>query len=237
MVPIYSDKRSLLIYYGHDNLEDLLGYRRVVLQSAYYSPEQLATLRAAGTQTLAYLSLGEDTGPAALWQRPEKNQNWGGHYVNVAHPDWRRHVLQKATSCLTQGFDGFFLDTLDTVDLFPEDRLPMLNLIAKLRELYPRAVLLANRGFSLLPKLTTVVDGLVFEAFSSTWQTSAGDYRALDPAALFYNAKLVSKLRQTGIALYALDYAESAGLIKFARERAGSHGLISLISNRELTRL
>jgi polysaccharide biosynthesis protein PelA len=44
-------------------------------------------------------------------------------------------------------------------------------------------------------------------------------------------------LEGQGIDLYALDYADTPALEAFARDRARSHGLVSLLSNRDLTRL
>jgi polysaccharide biosynthesis protein PelA len=234
-------KRPLAVFYGSGELDALQGFRRVVLQPLHYSDDALAALRAAGTAPLAYLSLGEDvvgedTGAAAPWRRPERNTAWYGHYVRAAHPDWLAHLRKRAEALVARGFAGFLLDTLDTVDLFPEDRSAYLELVAALRQVTPTGYLLANRGFSLLPELSEYLDGLLFEAFSSTWSTDGGT-GALAPADLMLNTERVNALEGRGLDLYALDYADTPALEAFARDRARSHGLASLIGNRELTRL
>lgn len=235
-----SSKRSLAIFYGSGELEALARFERVALQAAHYSGEAVRALKAAGTTPLAYLSFGEDTGEsagdAAPWRRPERNPQWHGHYVRAAHPEWAAELWRQAEGLLARGFGGFLLDTFDTVDLFPEDRDAYLALVAGLRRRAPTGYLLANRGFSLLPELVEHVDGLLFEAFSSTWQPEGGT-RALAPGDLLLNTERVSEAEAHGLDLYALDYADTPALKAFARDRARTHGLVSLISDRDLTRL
>ena len=233
-------KRPLAVFYGRGELAALKGFQRVALQAAHYTDEAVGALKAAGTSPLAYLSLGEDasadTGELVPWRRLERNPDWHGHYVKAAHPGWAAQLLGQAEALLARGFEGFLLDTLDTVDLFPEDRDAYLALVAALRRRAPQGYLLVNRGFSLLPELAGQVDGVLFEAFSSTWRRGGGT-RALPPRDLLLNTERAATLETLGLALYALDYADTPALEAFARDRARSHGLVSLISNRELTRL
>lgn len=230
-----STSSRLALYYGFGELEVLRRFERVVLQPTHYSDAELAHL-AQTTVPLAYLSLGEDTGAAAPWQRHERNPDWHGHYVEASHPEWYAYVQQQADTLLRRGFGGFLLDTLDSVDLFPDDRDAYLRLVAGVREVAPEGYLLANRGFSLLPELARHVDGLLFEAFSSTWIPDGGT-SALAPGDLLINTERVTQLEPLKLDLYALDYADTAALAAFARNRAASHRLTSLISNRDLTRL
>ena len=111
----------------------------------------------------------------------------------------------------------------------------MLELVARLRKLARGRYVLANRGFSLLPELAELVDGFLFEAFSSTWRGKR--YAALPPRDLLHNVLTAHRLQATGRDLYSLDYALTPQLVAFARERALQHGFTPLISNRDLTRL
>jgi hypothetical protein len=239
MASTSSDARSapaeLAIYYGPGRLPELQRFGRVVLQPDHFTARQLTQLKASGTQPLAYLSLGEDTGPAAPWHRPQTNPVWGGHYVIVSHPHWQDGILRVAAGHLERGFSGLFLDTLDTSALFPEDRAALLTLIRNLRSLLQERYLLANRGFGLLPELASLVDGCVFESFSATW--SGSGYRALTSSELQGNLELAYALQDSNLDLYALDYADTAELAAFARARARTHGFTPVIGNRNLTRL
>lgn len=215
-------------------LDRLALHRRAVLQRLHYSSAELGELTSAGTCALSYLALSEDRGPAAPWHRPERNPWWGGHYVDVGHAAWQDLTMKHAERSIERGFGGLFLDTLDTVSLFPEDREPLVGLVASLRALIGDRYLMANRGLALAAELAPLVDGFLFEAFSTTW---VGGYRALPQHELLANARVLQDLQRTGRDLYALDYATSPALTRFAQARAATHGLPSQVSNRDLTRL
>lgn len=234
-----SDGASFYIYYGFGQLESLRQYQQVVLQPAHYSSAGLAALKAGGTQPLAYLSLGEyfaESAEQPVWQRPARNEDWDTHYVQAGHPAWRKHVRAAASAYLAKGFEGLFLDTVEMVDVFPEDRPAMLNLIHSLRKAVGTRPLIVNRGFSLLPELSALVDAVLFEGFSTRW-TAANAYEALSPDDLEWTRQMVRRLHRAGLKVYALDYSASPELSNFARRRAATFGLEALISNRDLTEI
>jgi hypothetical protein len=228
-------RESLALYYGAGELNRIARYRRVVLQPDFYSPEELTSLRHRGVEPLAYLSLSEDHGPPAPWQRPDRNPDWGGAFVDVGHPDWVAHVVQQARSALDAGFSGLFLDTLNVELTYPEDLPHLLALIAAIREQAGTAYILANRGFGLLPQIAELVDGVLFESFSVRWTDNG--YAPWPPELLEQHAQIAERLLEFDLDLYALDYADSDGLAAFATRRARQFGLHSFISDRALSRL
>jgi hypothetical protein len=226
---------ALGFYYGAGRLDALAGYRRVVLQAEFYASEELAALTALGTEPLGYLSLSEDPGPPADWQRVERNPDWGGAFVHVGHPGWVEHVVGQAQEAMTRGFSGLFLDTLNVELTFPEDLPHLLALIAAVREEAQPGYLLANRGFGLLPQLTELVDGILFESFSVRW-TDRG-YEAWSPDVLEHHAQVAEDLLRFDLDLYALDYADTEGLADFSRRRARQFGMSCFVSDRALSRI
>ncbi len=225
----------LAFYYGQGKLKQLCRYRKVVLQPWAYTSAELAFLRVHQTQALAYLSLGEDQLTPSPWHRNARNLDWNTVYVDPAHPGWVSSRLEEAEKAIDQGFVGLFLDTLDTVTLFPQDRRTMLSLISQLRERLSGISIFANRGFTLLPDMVTLVDGVVLESFSTTW--TPWGYRLLPSYELEYNLSCLYRLQGSSLELYALDYADNLWLEGFARLRAMYYGLPTFVSNRQLTRL
>lgn len=225
----------IAFYYGAGHLDELCRYRRVVLQPQFYAPAQLAALSSRGTQPLAYLSMSEDPGPPAPWQRPEHNPDWGGAFVHVGHPGWVAHVLGQARAATAAGFAGLFLDTLNVELTFPEDLPYLLALVAAVREEVGSGYVLANRGFGLLPRLADYVDGVLFESFSARWVTDG--YAPWPADALEHHARIAEQLLRYDLDLYALDYADSPALADFARRRARQFGLQCFISDRALSRV
>ena len=229
-----SSKKPLVVYYGHGRLQALAGFRCAVLQVGHYSAADLAWLKRRGVTPLAYLSIGEDAGPSAPWQRPQSNAAWHTAYVQVGDPRWQQHLRKQADAALAKGFEGLFLDTLDTVDLFLSDRAAFLELVGALQAQLETRPLLVNRGFGLLPELASFVDGVVLEAFSTRWLPEGG-CAVLTPEELEWTSAQAAALHTLHIPAYALDYCHTRALAAFARRRARRHGLASLISNRDLT--
>jgi len=159
----------ICFYYGDGRLDELAAYPRVVLQPEFYTPAELAQLADKGVQTLGYLSLSEDQGPPAPWQRTERNPDWGGAFVHVGHPLWVEHVVGQARDALAAGFAGLFMDTLNVELTWPEDVPHLLTLVAAIRAESGSRYLLANRGFGMLPQLAELVAGVVVGSFSARW--------------------------------------------------------------------
>jgi UDP-glucose 4-epimerase/UDP-glucuronate decarboxylase len=229
------ERRPIALYYGDGQLDRLAEYRKVVLQPEFYSPEDLTHLRQCGVRPLAYLSLSEDQGPPGPWHRADRNPDWGGSFVHVDHPGWVTHVVDQARAALKAGFTGLFLDTLNVELTYPEDVAHVLSLIATLRREHDTAYLLANRGFGMLPELTELVDGVLFESFSVRW--SEDGCRPWPADVLENHAQIAERLAGFDLDLYALDYADSDGLAAFAVRRARQFGLQTFISDRTLARL
>jgi hypothetical protein len=239
------DHKPIAFYYGAGQLHQLVRYRRVVLQPDFYTPPELAYLTEQDVQSLAYLSLSEDQGPLAPWQRPDRNPDWGGAFVYVGHPGWVEHVIAKAHEALGRGFTGLFLDALNVELTHPEDVPHLLTLIGAIREEAKPGYLLANRGFGMLPRLAELVDGVLFESFSARWVDGSGapgqagqpGYEPWPPDVLEFHAQIAEQLLKLDLDLYALDYADSDGLANFARRRAHQFALHSFVSDRALSRL
>ena len=228
-----NDKAPIVFYYGTGRLASLRRYRRAVLQPEFYGPQELGLLRADGTEPLAYLSLSEDQGPPAPWQRPQRNPDWGGAFVHVGHPGWVEHILGQARAAIDGGFTGLFLDTLNVELTFPEDLPHLLRLVAAVRSAAGSGYVLANRGFGLLPDLAEHVDGILFESFSARW-TDDG-YGPWPAEILEGHAKVAEELPRYDLELFALDYADTPGLADFARRRAALFGMHCVVSDRALS--
>lgn len=230
-----NEKPPICFYYGNGRLTELAEYPRVVLQPDFYTRAELAFLAERGVQTLGYLSLSEDQGPPAGWQRSERNPDWGGSFVYVGHPQWVEHVVGQARAAMDLGFAGLFLDTLNVELTFPEDVPHLLTLVAAVRAEAAPGYLLANRGFGMLPRLAELVDGVVFESFSARW-TDEG-YASWPPDVLEFHAQIAEQLLRLQLDLYALDYADTPGLTEFAIRRAHQFGMQCVVSDRALSRV
>ena len=227
---------ALSVYYGPPtprSLRTLGGFDCAIVQTTLYSAKALEQLRLGGTRVLGYLSVGEDyphgdwaSIPGSAEYHCHFNPEWNSVSVDAAHPAWRSEVLRRAGAAL-QGADGLLLDTLDSAD-----PAATLSLIAELRLSQRGAVLIANRGIDLLPGLAQHVDGVLFEALSTTHSPRYARHKA---SGLEYTEKAVQILRGFDLEISALDYARTPALARFARQRAARLGLSTFVSDRELS--
>ncbi|MFC4454939.1 endo alpha-1,4 polygalactosaminidase [Deinococcus sonorensis] len=227
--------RSLWVYYGAGHEAQLRGHDLLIVQAPLYGPAGVGRLRSGGALVLGYLSVGEDHRPAGseVYHR-RVNPLWGSSLVEVAHPAWQQHVQQQARYALQEcGCDGLLLDTLDSGEPATTARL-----VQELRRTFPQALLLANRGFGLLERLRPSLNGVLFEAFSTTWENGCKAHTA---SGLHYTARELARVRQLGLPVLAIDYAppgqQHGPLASFARRRAEAYGLVGCVSTRSLDSL
>lgn len=207
------NRPPIAVFRGSGCIEALLGYRRAVLRPEMYSRAELTELEQGGTLPLAHLSLAEGT-------------------VRGEDAGWPQRVRSEAESALDSGFAGLFLDRLDVGPRRPE---VVLGLVAALREACGSRYLMANGGFALLPRLAELVDGVLFESF--TTRCLQGGYAPWPPDVLDEHGRVAERLLGYDLNLHALDYAEDDALASYAVGRARQFGMTCFVSDTTLTRL
>ena len=202
----------------------LTRFDRAVLQASHYTPLELSWLKRHGVVTLAFLDLSKDNPKARQQQR----------VLERSSPIGTQSISEQVRIALELGFEGLFLDMVEAHN--PLEKKQKLELLQEFRTLAGKRTILVNRGFSLMPELLDIVNGIVFEAFSTQWNHKQG-YALLPKRELAWSAAIATQLRYHQTPVYALDYADSIELKHFARRRAEHFGFTSLIANRELTQL
>ncbi len=149
---------------------------------AILEPDNLqpSSLKNPKIKTLGYISLGEINSSRSYWPKiqnssfiVEENPNWPGAYrVDIRSTDWQDLLIQQILpSILNQGFDGFFLDTVDTA-LYLQEKDPvkyshsqeaMVNFIKKIRASFPKALIVPNNGLEMLPEIGKNIDAILVE--------------------------------------------------------------------------
>ncbi len=219
-----STKSPLVLYYGKGNMSALTRFEKAILQPSHYTPLELGWLERHGVTTLAFIDMSKDNPKARQQNRVLQRSS------NVS----TLSITEQVKLAFELGFNGIFLDMVEVQT--PIEKQQKLELISQFRELAGNRTLLINRGFSLMPQLFDKVNGIVFEAFSTQWNSKQG-YALLPKRELAWSATIAMQLRQHQIPVYALDYADNVELKHFARRRAEHFGFTSLIANRELTQL
>jgi hypothetical protein len=236
-------------YYGDIYSAKWNDYEKLVIDirnfSQYSSPTDLSETNA---RLITYLSIGQtDTliegdkqGPGgyASWYLdqdgndfPDQNPDWGSYYVDANSNAWHDYVLQTLIPELSSGvISGLFLDTLDTVDIYPETTNGMIALVNKIRLYYPDYYIVQNRGLAIINETAGSINALLFEGFSTYYDFDTGEYKKWSESDLNYLDQIGTMLNQLKqiypIDIWTLDYREEDDndLLRFAIERAVRFG-------------
>lgn len=233
-----------IVYYGRGEADILQQFDLAIVQPDTLTAAELAAVQAAGTKVVAYLSVGEAEGGRPWWPKVDldwllgRNENWGSLYVDAGQPGWQDLLLDTAIPTILQDmpFDGLFLDTLDTVDVYPQTKAGMVQLVERMRERYPDLILLQNRGFGLLDETGPFIDAVMFESMSTDFDFSARTYstveREEEPA---FVRDMAAKHGLVGL---VLDYAppDNLAAIRRSYERGRAYGFVPYVSTIELNR-
>ena len=239
--------RSLrwIAFYGQTADEEVLStYDIVVLDPMFLG--SVATVAKDGARVCAYLSLGEGRtsdpfydriDPAALL---EENSAWPGtRRIDIRQPAWKDLVLGEIISSIAaKGFSGLMLDTLDTPpyleQLDPVGKRGMaeaaVDLVQEIRRSYPEMLVIANRGYALLPSIIDNIDGVIAESLLTTPENDGSGrfkWNEQRDVALQLSLLAPAEARRLRVPILSLDYwdPEDVETVKkiYSRQRHLGH--------------
>lgn len=249
----FAAQPGIALFYGANPPWDELRAFDVVVVEPQHVPDPKAH---AGDRTalFAYVSVGEaDAGRRYLKAIPDawksgRNSDWGSVVLDQAQPEWPAFFAEQVIKPLWDaGYRGFFLDTLDSYQLFARteaDRARqeagLVAVIRELRKRYPEARLIFNRGFEILPQVHQEAFAVAAESLFQGWSPARKDYRPVPAADREWLLGQLNRVKQEyGLPVLAIDYVPP-GKRDLARETAArirELGFIPWVSNPELDML
>lgn len=242
---------SLALFYGaQPPLNALRAYDHVVLEPDHVQQAP----NDDSTRWYAYVSVGEVHPQRAYRQHLPagwiigRNTAWAADIIDQSQPEWPRFFLERVITPLWQrGYRGFFLDTLDSYQLASQDATSrqqqeqgLLRVLQLIKQHYPQARLISNRGFELLPQAAPYIDMLVAESLYQGWDAAKQQYRPVPPAdRKWLNAKLKQVQQQYHKPVAVIDYVDPVKR-ELARETArniSADGFIPWVSTPALDQL
>ncbi len=146
---------------------------------------------------LGYVSIGEVHGSGPYWDLAQgrrflvkENKAWNSWIVDIRDPQWQALLLNEILPAVAaRGFDGFFLDTLDSALYLAEGKeggkfagveQAAVELIGKMRKRYPEKLIAVNRGLRILPLLAGAIDFVIVENLYSYYDGKDDTHRRVD---------------------------------------------------------
>ncbi|OAN13072.1 RNA-binding protein [Photobacterium jeanii] len=209
---------SIVFYYNDvDSVRELINYDRVVVNANLITDKQINTLHQADSLVFAYISVGEYDGemlPSELKKAsPIKNENWQSHAMRLTAPEWQKYLLQEAKKMTERGFDGLFLDTLDSYYLFAKEvteqkkqQQALSQIITQFHNLPNQPKLLLNRGFEVIPQLKVPVYAVAAESLYDSYHPSDNSYQKVSENDRTWLKEKLAEVQALGIETIAIDY-------------------------------
>ena len=228
--------------------QDLLACPLTILD-----PHAVADLRpgqAKGNRFLAYLSLVElargspSDAEAGKQHVPfiATNEAWASRLMDVTSPEWRNLVMDRmAVTAFSKGFDGLFLDTVDSVanPAFKnkaQARKALVEVILALHKRWPQAQLVMNRGFDLLPEVASVLNGLLVESVFQGFDPSTKHFQPVNEDGTRWLLSRIREAQERKLQVYVVDYVSPSEqtLAETTAKRILALGCVPLITTPAL---
>ena len=243
--------RLYLNYSAEPDPQDLTVFDCCILDPN--AKADLAPGHSLGGTFLAYVSVVEVQPGSPAEKLAVKNQvpivgqnaEWGSRLLDITSPGWMPMILDGiAKPAIDKGYDGFFLDTLDSTALLTkqspkkgaEHQQAVVRLIRELRARFPKARIVTNRGFDLLNEVSTVIDGVLVESVYETFDVSTKRYKSVSPEDTEWIENRIRAVQMAGLPVYAVDYVDPS-LGEQARKTAmklSGLGCIPFITTHDL---
>ena len=183
---------STAFYYGNNlPLDSIASFNRVVVEPENTTEVELAYLKEKGVNVFAYLSIGEVRVDSAWSKKLNKqwilgtNKDWKTLVLDMSSTGWQEFLIHDQAEVLwQQGYQGFFLDTMDSYQLF--SKIPaassvqingIIRLIRKMKKQFPEIRFLFNRGFEILDAVGNLAEGVVAESLFTGWDPHTSRYK------------------------------------------------------------
>lgn len=242
---------SVALFYGmHPPVEQLSAFDVAVVDpDAQFDPSEHT---GSHTAWFAYVSVGEVNPHRAYFAdvpkawMPSVNKDWASHVVDQTAAGWPKFFVDRVVTPLwRQGYRGFFLDTLDSYQLIAHgdaqraaQQAGLVKAIRALKRRYPKAQLIFNRGFEVLPQLHDQVYMVAFESSYSGWNAGKQVYTQVPQADrdwLLGQARTVRD--QYKLPVLSIDYCAPDDTVcqRSTVERIGGDGLIPYVTDGGLS--
>lgn len=175
--------------------------------------------RSDHSELFAYVSVGEAepfrsyfAEMAPSWFLAE-NPAWKTKILDVADPAFQAFFFKRIIDPLwAAGFRGFFLDTLDSYQLLGDDKgqktmqSGLVTLIRGIKERYPDARLILNRGFEILDEVEDVTFAVAAESLFRRFDPLTGIYGEVAETDRVWLLQRLHEVRRAGLPVIAIDY-------------------------------
>lgn len=247
----FAEPFTVAFYYAdRPPVEELQAFDIAVVDpGAGLSPSEY---RSNHSELFAYVSVGEAEPFRSYYAEMESawlladNPAWKTKVLDVANPEYQAFFLERIIDPLwAAGYRGFFLDTLDSYLLLNDDQRQkalqkgLITMVRGIKERYPEAQLILNRGFEILDEVRDVTLAVAAESLFRRFDPLTGIYGEVTEADRRWLLQRLNEVRRAGLPVIGIDYVPP-GQRELARATAGQIqelGFIPWVTDKDLASL
>ncbi|MDC0434576.1 endo alpha-1,4 polygalactosaminidase [bacterium] len=249
--PLPLHGRATAFYYGSEPAVDILSqYDRLVLEPDNIKADELIRLKAEGARTYAYLSVGE-VGPFRAYASDVKEQwvlgknpTWDSQVLDLSNSELRNFLIGRVDVLQAAGYEGLFLDTMDSFNLVAgteqqreSQRAGLIELIRTIGTRFPQLQIISNRGFEVLDDIAPYVEAVAAESLYASWNNTAQIYTQVpEDDRRWLLSKLDYAKNQLKLDVIAIEYLPPSRRTEAldVAVRIAEHGFVPWVANPEL---
>jgi cysteinyl-tRNA synthetase len=199
---------------------------------------------------IAYVSIGEAERWRGYWKAccsggspswlTSRTQGWGGNYiVKFWEPGWKSIVRERVRQVLNAGFDGLYLDRIDTwenVKAPGGSRDAMISFVREIsayaRSIKPDAAIIVQNGEELLTSSSylAAIDGIAKE---DLFHGINHDGRRNSSGDIAESVRMLKAAKSRGKSIFVIEYL-SGGTADSVRAEIRRHGFVPTFGPRDL---
>ena len=196
----------------------------LVVQPTHVSKSQIDQLHQYGIKVLAYVSVGEVSRNLAD-QFPKSahlsdNPAWSSIRLDIRNKAVREYIVNSVRNWMSEGYDGVFLDTVDSYTVAPPSlrrdlENSMADLVLKIRHVLGKTKKLwMNRGFEILDHVGGSVDGIAVESLFAGYDATNDQYVTISKVSRQWLIENIKKAQRQGLEVVAIEYLPENALEK-----------------------
>jgi hypothetical protein len=224
--PISADARLFVSYAARPDPQAILVHDLCILNPAA-DDVPLAQGRALGHTHLAYVSTVEVTAGTPAAQKAASRKipvvgspgRGGSPVLDVTRPAWQDWLVEDMVRpAIEKGYDGVYLDTLDSVarivaqkpSLAPACQKALVSAVERIHRQFPGKRIVLNQAFRLADEVSGMIDGVLVEGVYQTWLPEKKTYTATAIQTTEYLLSHISRIKAKKLPIFVVDYVAPA---------------------------
>lgn len=239
--PQIENVKNYAVCYSKISFDEAKNFELLILDPDHYTMDEVAELRKSGAILIAYLNIAEFE-TYRNYSIPDsliigRNPIWENHfYVNISSEVWQNLIFNEIIpKIISKGFDGFFLDMIDIVQIFPHFKDDVISIVKFIRAQNEGKIIIANNGWDLLDTLKSYVNGFLIEGLFTRYDFQKKRYFVRFEKEYKDKVKILKSL---GKKIFTLDFLpEKDSRRKFVKNLSRHYGFTPYVSTIELNKI